>query len=121
VEGKNMLSIKHVDIQRLMEAPKPNSNSIRYSDMFKDIVSKAPGEGLNNKLAYIVFDYELTEKKRKNNIEELDAEIAKKQKELDTLLNKIRLVNDLAFAIEQTNRNIENIKTSINRLTAANK
>lgn len=81
-----------------------------------------PGDGFNEKLAYIVYDYMLSEKDRKDCLKELERQIAEKEKQLETLSSKISLllnvkssIDDISSCFEDIKKEFKDINTSLEK------
>lgn len=117
-----MKSKYHSNILQLIKEPKSEApKSYRFSKRFKEFVMKdsIPGEGFNEKLAYIVYDYMLSEKDRKDSLKELERQIAEKEKQLETLSSKISLLLNVKSSIDDISSCFEDIKKEFKDIGAS--
>lgn len=73
-----------------MAATKPINKSVRISEQVYEIVNSYPGEGFNNKYESLVIEAFVTENERRQTLAELNKQIAKAEKELRDIHNKIK-------------------------------
>ena len=84
------------------------STSFRYSEKVKKVIEGTQGKTTADKIEYICLDYEKNRNDRENYIKELDKKIREKQKQLDSLSNKICKVKDVSSLLD-------NLVSSINK------
>jgi septal ring factor EnvC (AmiA/AmiB activator) len=86
---------------------KNNLKSVRMSDETLSIVlNYKNGTGFNEKFENLVNEFDKSVPDRKKKLDKIEADIKKKQKELEEIEKKIYLMKDLQF-------NLENLKNKI--------
>lgn len=102
-----------------MSKQKSIAKSIRLTDEVFAYIDGYQGDGFNVKFENIILDAMLAEPTRKKRIKELDQQIARRRKELDSLLSDIDKIHQLARDAIYVSGQVSRMKQIVSQMHAA--
>jgi len=96
-----------------MAATKPINKSVRLSEQIYEIVQSYPGEGFNNKFESLILEAFVAENERRKTLVDLDKQIAKSEKELRDIKNKIKSGMSVLDRLNSLKQHIDSLDKSL--------
>lgn len=95
---------------------KNNNKSVRLSDKVYTYIQNYVGDGFNEKFENIILYAMESEKDRDKRIKNLDEQIAKREKELNTLINNINAMKGIEYSVKGILSSMESLKVKMHNI-----